>query len=164
MTRLKLDGEDEFRDSSEHQAISSAQRPRSKTTQSHKPSVSRGLWNQRHNSSETALVLYEDPGDSLVAPKTPSQIPVLSKMEALKDTPATPCKLLKPSPQKTPYLTKDSNVTAFIAWDVDDRLERMESMYSKLEGTITSTTFDKSGLEEALAAYKARSERTFKNT
>lgn len=156
MTRLKLDGEDESRDFDEHQAISFAQRPRSKTTQSHKPSVSRGP--RRHNSSETALVLYEDSGDSLVAPKTPSQIPVLSKMEAWKDTPATPCKLLKQSPQKIPYLTKDSNVTAFIAWDVDDRLERMESMYSKLEGTITSTTFDKSGLEEALAAYKARSE------
>jgi len=153
MTRLTLDEEAESCDEKEIQAISLTLKPPRRAQLS---KINIDLMDQKINSSKDAFVLYEDPGDSLVAPKTPSRVPVLSKMEAVKNTPATPYKAPKQSPQKTPFLTKDSNITGFIAWDVDGRLEHMESMYSKFEETIKSTTFDRNGLEEALNAYKAR--------
>lgn len=113
--------------------------------------------NLRITSAENAIILYQSPEDSLVAPKSPSQTPVLSKAEALKLSPATPRRTPRPSPQKTPYLTKDSNIPGFIAWDVRGRLEDMEAMYSELKDTLTGTSLERNGLEEAVSVYKARS-------
>lgn len=108
------------------------------------------------DSSENALVLFKAAGDSLVAPKTPSQIPVLSKMEAVVATPATPCKIPKASPVKTPFLSKSSNITAFTAFDIEGRLGNMEEMYTDLKEKFSGTNAERNGLEEAVALYKAR--------
>ena len=121
------------------------------------PSFSTSLRDLRIDSGESALVLFQAPGDSLVAPKTPSQIPVLSKVEASNLSPVTPRKNPLLSPNKTPYLSKDSNITAFTAWDVRGRLEDMEAMYSELKDTLSGTSMERNGLEEAVAVYKARS-------
>ena len=140
----------------EHQAISTTMPPTSSKS-CHKPSISTGVRNLRIDCAESALVLFQAPGDSLVAPKTPSQIPVLSKPETHPATPATPSKSVKISPQKTPYLTKDSNIPAFTAWDVRGRLEDMEAMYSELKDKFSGTNMERNGLEEAVALFKARS-------
>ncbi len=160
MTRLKLDEEVESCDLREHQAISSTVKLPSTSMKSHKFSTitSRNL---RTNISENAVVLYHGPGDGLVAPnpKTPSQIPVLSKMEAPKNTPATPCRAPRKSPEKLLFLTKDSNVPSFTAWDTESRLGQMEAMFcefQQFQQTVKSTTFEKTSLEEALAVYKSR--------
>jgi kinesin family protein C1 len=97
---------------------------------------------------------------SLVAPKTPSQIPVLKKAEALPNatpaaTPSRSSKFSSPTKQ-VQYLTKDSNIPAFTAWDVHGRLEDMEAMYTELKKTLAGTAVDRNGLEEAIAQYKAR--------
>jgi kinesin family protein C1 len=141
----------------EHQAISSTIPPTSSSSSCHKPSISTGLRNLRIDSAESALVLFQAPGDSLVAPKTPSQIPVLSKPETHPATPATPSKNPKISPQKALYLTKDSNIPAFTAWDVRGRLEDMEAMYSELKDKFSGTNMERNGLEEAVALFKGRS-------
>jgi len=160
MTRLKLDGEVESYDLCEHQAISSTVKLPSTTMKSYKSSTSTSR-NLRTNISENAVMLYHGAGDSLVAPnpKTPSQIPVLSKMEAPKNTPATPCRASKQSPQKLLFLTKDSNVPLFTAWDTESRLGNIEAMFCEFKEfrhTVKSTTFEKTSLEEALTVYKSR--------
>jgi kinesin family member C1 len=166
MSRLCID-DLECNNSPEHQANSSRMKPPSSPRRSHKPSNTTGMRNLRLNdtSTENAMVLYQAPGDSLVAPKTPSQIPVLvkSKSRALRDTPTTPSRSRRSSPKKTDYLSKNSIVPAFtesdvgfLAWDVRGRLEDMEAMYSELKDTLNGTTLERNGLDEAVAVYKAR--------
>jgi kinesin family protein C1 len=165
MSRLCID-DLECNRSPEHQA-SSRIKPPSSPRLSHKPSIITGMRNLRLNdtSTENAMVLYQAPGDSLVAPKTPSQIPVLvkSKSKALRDTPTTPSRSHRSSPKKTNYLSKNSVVPSFtesdvgfLAWDVRGRLEDMEAMYSELKDTLNGTTLERNGLDEAVAVYKAR--------
>ena len=73
--------------------------------------------------------------------------------------PVTPHKTPKISPKKsTPYLTKDSNMPSFAAWDVHGRLEDMEAMYDELKQTVKDTSLERNGLEEAVAVYKQRSQ------
>ena len=166
MSRLCID-DLECNNSPEHQASSSRMKPPSSPRRSHKPSITTGMRNLRLNdtSTENSMVLYQAPGDSLVAPKTPSQIPVLvkSKSRALRDTPTTPSRSRRSSPKKTNYLSKNSIVPAFtesdvgfLAWDVRGRLEDMEAMYSELKDTLNGTTLERNGLDEAVAVYKAR--------
>jgi kinesin family protein C1 len=157
MSRLRIDGEVTPTKPREHQAISPVMRPPPITELSHKPSISTGMRNLRIDSAENALVLFQSSGDSLVAPKTPSHIPKFSKGNAFDISPTTPRRTPRPFPQKTPYLTKDSNIPAFIAWDVHGRLEDMEAMYSELKETLNGTSLERNGLEEAVAVYKARS-------
>jgi kinesin family member C1 len=157
MSRLCLDGEVSPRQRHEYQAISSNMRPPPTTKLSHKPSINTGMRNLILDSGETALVLYESPGDSLVAPQTPSHITVSSKADTYF-SPVTPYRTPRPSPHKTPYLTKGSNIPAFTAWDVHNRLEDVEAMYAELKQSMQSTSSERNGLEEAVAVYKARSQ------
>jgi kinesin family protein C1 len=111
------------------------------------------------NTSNT-LVLFQTAERSLVTPSTPSQIPILSRAEAPRATPraipATPSRALKSSTTKTNFLTKDSNITNFSAWDVRGRLEDMEAMYFELKDSLTGTTMERNGLEEIVAKFKVK--------
>jgi kinesin family protein C1 len=108
------------------------------------------------DKSSGAVVLNKRAQRSLVVPKTPSHIPISKRAEATLATPATPSRSAKNSSNKTQFLTKDSNIPAFTAWDVHGRLEDMEAMYSELKKTLTGTAVERNGLEEAIAQYKAR--------
>jgi kinesin family protein C1 len=156
MGMLRID-EDLPDEPQKYQAITGTAKPPSVPTLTHKLSISSGLRNLRINSTENALVLFQAPGDSLVAPKTPSQIPVLSKMEAVVATPATPSKTPKKSPQKTPFLSKNSNIPAFgTEFNIQGRLESIEAMYSDLKDKFSGTNAERNGLEDAVAIYRAR--------
>lgn len=163
MSRLCLDGEVSPSQRHEHQAISSNMGPPPIKKLSHKPSINTGMRNLGIDCAETALVLYESPGDSLVAPKTPSHIPVPSKADPFF-SPVTPYRTPRPSPNKNTYLTKDSNIPAFTAWDVHNRLEDVEAMYAELKQSMQSTSSERNGLEEAVAVYKARSQLSIQRT
>jgi kinesin family protein C1 len=108
------------------------------------------------DGSSSALVPFSATQRSLVTPSTPSQIPILSRAEASCATPATPSRIFKSSNTKNQFLTKDSNIPAFIAWDVRGRLEDMEAMYSELRDTLTGTSMERNGLEEAVAKFKIK--------
>lgn len=157
MSRLRIVEERQPSQQPVHQVIPMTMKPPSTKSLSHKHSISTGMRALRINSSESALVLFQASGDSLVAPKTPSQIPVLSKMGAVAAAPVTPCRIPRSSPSKPPFLTKDSNILGFIAWDVHGRLEDMEAMYSELKNTLSGTSLERNTLEEAQALYKAKS-------
>ena len=158
MSRLRIGGEVIPTKPHEHQAISPVMRLPTPTCLSQKPLISTGMRNLRRESTGNALVLYQSPGDGLVAPKARSPIRKFPKANIFNASPATPCRIPRPFPQNTPYLTKDSNLSAFIAWDVHGRLEDMEAMYSELKETLTGTSLERNGLEEAVAVYKARSQ------
>ena len=58
------------------------------------------------------------------------------------------------SPQKLPFLTRDSRTQA---WDTKGRLEDMEQLYTELREKMTGSTVERNGLEEAVEIYKSRS-------
>ncbi|KAF7897678.1 uncharacterized protein EAF01_008644 [Botrytis porri] len=129
--------------------------PRKDPRLRHKFSQSVGSRNLRVDNEEAALVLYQAPVHSSVAPKTPSHIPVLAKSEYFNSTPMTPCKSSKFSPAKKPCLTKDSNVSG-VAFDVRSRLESMEAMYARLASTVDGTGKDHDALRNAVSEYKTK--------
>ena len=113
----------------------------------------RGL---RNDCNSSALVLFGVSEKCFSLPKTPSQIPILSKAEVSSATPATPSRVPLPSPVKTPFLSKDSNITGFTGWDVRGRIEDMEAMYLELKDTMADTNMERRSLEEAVRHYKIR--------
>lgn len=156
LSRLHIDREVSPSERSEHRAISSSMKPPPSRKLRHQPSINTGMRNLRIDSTESALVLFEPQGDSLVASKTPSHIPVLRKQDSMTFASVTPCKTPKQTPQKTPYLTKDSKLTSFTAWDVHGRIEDMEAMFYEMKDKMTNTNIERNSLEEVVAIYKAR--------
>lgn len=142
---------------SEHQAISDKMKQPPTPGSCQKASISTGLRNFRIGSSESALVLFQDPKGGSVAPKTPSQIPVPFKSEAMITTPATPSRTPKTCPSQNNFLTKSSNIPGFVAFDVEGRLEDMKSMYDKLVDRVGETDAQRTGFHEAQELYKLKS-------
>jgi hypothetical protein len=70
------------------------------------------------------------------------------------DTPRSPSK--STSPSKLPFLTKESNLTGFIAWDVDERLQEVESQFKGLKEMMNSTVNDRRAMEDAVELAKTR--------
>ncbi|KAK0619337.1 P-loop containing nucleoside triphosphate hydrolase protein [Immersiella caudata] len=61
-----------------------------------------------------------------------------------------------PSPTKLPYLTKDSNLTSFTGWDVDERLDGIESQFKAMKEAMTTSLSDRKTLEDAVDMAKTR--------
>jgi kinesin family protein C1 len=155
---LQINVKQPFAEAREHQAISRMEYPPLAPKGPLKSSARTAMQNIETESYETSIVLYQESGDSLVAPKTPSFIPVRSKQDALIPTPTpSPCKISKASPQKTPFLSKDSNITGFIAWDYESRVENMEGDLKQMKGTIDGFNRERNGLEDTITICKARS-------
>jgi hypothetical protein len=64
----------------------------------------------------------------------------------------------KCSPSKKPsFLRKDSMLTDFTAWDVDDRLHEVEAQFRALKDVMNSSLTDRKSQDEALELAKTRS-------
>ncbi|KAF6833877.1 kinesin family protein, partial [Colletotrichum musicola] len=61
-----------------------------------------------------------------------------------------------PSPNKLLFLTKDSNVTQFTAWDVEGRLGELDSQFKKVQDSMNSMISDKELMDERIEMYKKR--------
>jgi len=71
------------------------------------------------------------------------------------------------SPQKSPskqspskklhFLRKESTLTDFTAWDVDDRLHEVEAQFRALKDVMNSSLTDRKSQDEALELAKTRS-------
>ena len=59
-----------------------------------------------------------------------------------------------PSPQK--FLTKYSNVTDYLVWDVDGRVGDMESQFKELKDMVNSSLTQKKGHDDAFELAKTR--------
>ncbi|KAF9872053.1 kinesin family protein [Colletotrichum karsti] len=61
-----------------------------------------------------------------------------------------------PSPNKLMFLTKDSNLTQFAAWDVEGRLGELDSQFKKVQDSMNSMITDKELMDERVAMFKKR--------
>lgn len=65
------------------------------------------------------------------------------------------------SPARGKFLTKDSNVTGFAAFDVDGRVDTIESRFEALKAMVDSTMQERNGRDEALELTRRRGELHF---
>ncbi|KAK2038598.1 kinesin motor domain-containing protein [Colletotrichum somersetense] len=61
-----------------------------------------------------------------------------------------------PSPSRQNFLTKDSNLTQFTGWDVEDRLGGMEAQFKQVKETMDVMVSDKQLMDERVEMYKKR--------
>ncbi len=104
-------------------------------------------------------------GSAVVPPKTP--VPTTKEVQAAMagmeavlvqcKTPRTPA--MSPSPTKPAqrfFLTKDSNTRGFTAWDVDERLDKVESQFMAMKEVMNGSLTDRKALEETVDLAKTR--------
>jgi hypothetical protein len=64
--------------------------------------------------------------------------------------------LTKPSSPSKSFLSKDSNLTSYVAWDVDGRVVDMESQFKELKEMVNTTLSERKGQDDALELAKKR--------
>lgn len=98
----------------------------------------------------------------MAPPKTPhSTQQVQHLMNKFEDTLFASARKPTGTPSKSPskvrsFLTKDSNLRAFTAWDVDERLVDMESQFKALKEVMNLSLTDKKAMEEVIDMAKTR--------
>lgn len=95
---------------------------------------------------------------------TPSDKQVKRQVEKLQGCIAlfkanSPNKSPVKSPMRNSYLTKDSNLTGFVAFDVDGRVGDIESQFKELKAMVDTTLLDRKGMDDALDLAKKRGTR-----
>lgn len=159
MAFSRLSVHDDSRGQHAHQVMSSTMGP--PPLKGNTPRNSYAFEAFRVCDSEGALVLYNPAEGSPTAPNTPSHLPIKSKVDTSVSIFETPCKKLRKSPSKTalsPFLSKDSNIQNFTAWNVTERLDRMEGMYSNLKSTLECSVTERTTLEQEQSLLKAKGE------
>nr|XP_036582713.1 kinesin family protein [Colletotrichum truncatum]KAF6791504.1 kinesin family protein [Colletotrichum truncatum] len=76
--------------------------------------------------------------------------------EAIMSIKASRSPARSPSPNKPSFLTKDSNLTQFTAWDVEGRLGELDSQFKKVQDSMNSMISDKELMDERVEMYKKR--------
>jgi len=83
-----------------------------------------------------------------------------SLLKDLRKTPISPTKFSSPAKRKL-FLTKDSNVTLFTGWDMDERLHELDTQFKVIQEAMTSSLTDKKALEDAIDMAKSRGKLSF---
>lgn len=65
----------------------------------------------------------------------------------------------KSSSKVRPFLTKDSNTRAFLAWDMDERLIEVEAQFKAMKEVMNVSLSDKKAMEEVIDMAKTRGEQ-----
>lgn len=106
--------------------------------------------------------LEDSRASTMAPPKTPPSTQQVQQMiEKFGDTLLASTMKCTGSPSKSPskvrpFLTKDSNLRAFTAWDVDERLVDMESEFKVLKEVMNGSLTDKKAMEEVIEMAKTR--------
>ncbi|KAK0636361.1 P-loop containing nucleoside triphosphate hydrolase protein [Bombardia bombarda] len=125
---------------------------------------------QKCQKEEASSTPFSSPGSSQSKPvpwppKTPSRtrdpeaaLQQLNTLEAtVKDFLNTPVSPVKPSsPVKQSFLTKHTNLRNFTGWDVDERLQTLDSQFKAMKEVMDSSITDKKTLEDAVELAKTR--------
>ncbi|KZL80927.1 kinesin motor domain-containing protein, partial [Colletotrichum incanum] len=61
-----------------------------------------------------------------------------------------------PSPSRSYFLTKDSNLTQFIGWDVEGRVAELDSQFKQVKESMNVMLSDKELMDERVEMYKKR--------
>lgn len=90
-------------------------------------------------------------------PKTPTDKQLKRQLELVE---LSISKITSTSPSKSPspkrFLNKTSNLTAYTAWDVDGRVDTMETQFRELQNMVNTTLTQRKGEDEALELAKRR--------
>lgn len=101
------------------------------------------------------------PDSTPEAPHTPSNKLSCSRFVVVELATAAK-ELVAPfkSPHKPGYLTKESNVKGFTAWDVDERLTEFDTKLDVVKNLLNGSLFDRKAMEETLDFMKKNCEKT----
>ncbi|GKT66832.1 kinesin family protein [Colletotrichum tofieldiae] len=61
-----------------------------------------------------------------------------------------------PSPSRPYFLTKDSNLTQFVGWDVEGRVAELDSQFKQVKESMNVMLSDKELMDERVGMYKKR--------
>lgn len=119
---------------------------------------------RREDGTETPVTRPEDSRASIMAPpKTPprSAQHALDLLDKFEDTLRASTRKCPESPSKSPskarpFLTRDSNLTAFTAWDMDERLVEVEAQFKAMKDVMNVSLTDKKAMEEVIEMAKTR--------
>jgi kinesin family member C1 len=110
--------------------------------------------------------LAKSVGATAVGIEAPPWTPTLSlqlgmKMASFEETLKSATKTINspsktPTPAKPPFLNKYSNLTAYVGWDVDGRLDEVESQFKGLKEMMSTTLSDRKAMEDAIDLAKTR--------
>lgn len=76
------------------------------------------------------------------------------QLASVSKTPGSPLK--SSSPTKRTFLTKESNIRGFAAWDVDERLHEVEAQFKAMKEVMNGSLGDRKALEEVIDLAKTR--------
>lgn len=97
--------------------------------------------------------------DGPVVPKTPTPKEMMQQLARVDSTyRAARTPLMSPSPTKASFLTKESNLHNFVAWDVDERLGNFESEFKAMKEMINNSISGQKSLEDDVAAVRQKGE------
>lgn len=104
--------------------------------------------------------------DSRVCTMAPPKTPVSSAdagklLDTFEETLLASTRKYTGSPTKSPskirqFLTKDSNMRTFTAWDMDERLIEVEAQFKVLKETMNGSLSEKKAMEEVIEMAKTR--------
>lgn len=99
----------------------------------------------------------------MAPPRTPHSTDHAQKMlDQFGETLLASTRKFTESPTKSPskvrqqFLTKDSNMRAFTAWDVDERLFEVEAQFKAMKEVMNGSLSDKKAMEEVIEMAKTR--------
>lgn len=61
-----------------------------------------------------------------------------------------------PSKSRAPFLTKNSNIRAYTGWDVDERLQKVESQWQEMQSVMKETVSEKKVMEHEIESATKR--------
>lgn len=99
---------------------------------------------------------------TIAPPKTPvSTADAQKALDTFEETLLASTRKCTGSPTKSPskirqFLTKDSNMRAFTAWDVDERLFEVEAQFKAMKEVVNGSLSDKKAMEEVIEMAKTR--------
>ena len=94
------------------------------------------------------------PSVDMNATSTPSQIPLRTCTHSARAKIPSPSRPPKKAFPLGRFLTRDSNTP--VAWDTEDRFERMENEFSELKEKIGGATSEGENLRDIIAIYKTK--------
>jgi kinesin family member C1 len=119
---------------------------------------------RREDGTQSPVSRLGDSRASIMAPpKTPpdSAQHAMDMLDKFEETLLASTRKCPESPSKSAskamaFLTKDSNLTSFTAWDMDDRLVEMEAQFKAMKDVMNVSLTDKKAMEEVIAMAKTR--------
>lgn len=118
---------------------------------------------RREDGTTTPVTHQEVSRASIMAPpKTPPPSVEQARewLDRFEDTLLASTRRCPESPSKSPskasFLTKDSNLPAFTAWDMDERLVEVEAQFKAMKEVMNVSLTDKKAMEEVIEMAKTR--------